>query len=168
MHECLVRWMTDGPLVSCHPWPPTPTTHHLLNTGLIKNYTFDTTSNTTQPCTELFCPLYSLGIAPDPLRQAATARRRSLLQSEGGGSGGSGTAPPEVYAAVGLDSGVVRATLHPATQLQASCCIGAPLTADACMPACRQPIPSCCPHQLPLPLTHPPALLNLLRRHPRQ
>ncbi|PRW59844.1 transcription elongation factor SPT5-like protein 1 [Chlorella sorokiniana] len=72
--------------------------------------TFDTTSNTTQPCTELFCPLYSLGIAPDPLRQAATARRRSLLQNENtsAGSGAAkGTALPEVYSAVGLDSGIL-------------------------------------------------------------
>lgn len=122
-------------------------THHppLLSTGLIKNYTFDTTSNTTQPCTELFCPLYSLGIAPDPLRQAATARRRSLLQNEGGGSGSSSTAPPEVYAAVGLDSGVLRATLHAATQLQILA--AAALPADCpCLHAC---VPAAHPVLLP-------------------
>jgi hypothetical protein len=54
-------------------------------------------SNNTQPCTELFCPIYSLGASPDPLRAAATARRR-LLQA-------GGKPEPEIYMAVGLDSG---------------------------------------------------------------
>ncbi|EFN50705.1 hypothetical protein CHLNCDRAFT_28788, partial [Chlorella variabilis] len=49
--------------------------------GIAKDYYFDTTSNTSQPCTELFCPIYSLAAAPDPLRNASAARRRSLLQA---------------------------------------------------------------------------------------
>ena len=86
--------------LTCSPYGCIPS----LQTGLIHNYTFSTTSNTTQPCTELFCPQYSLGISPDPLRQAATARRRSLLQNK---SAAQGTARPEVYSAVGLDSGAL-------------------------------------------------------------
>ena len=44
------------------------------------------------PCAELFCPLYSLAVSPDP-----------LLAANASGSGG---VPPEVHVAVGLDSGL--------------------------------------------------------------
>ena len=50
-----------------------------------------TTSNTSEPCTELFCPIYSLGLSPDPLLSA---------------SAGAAAAPSDVYLAVGLDSGL--------------------------------------------------------------
>ena len=56
-------------------------------------------SNNTQPCTELFCPIYSLGASPDPLRAAAAARRRRRLLQAGG------QPEPEIYMGVGLDSG---------------------------------------------------------------
>jgi hypothetical protein len=45
-------------------------------------------SNTTQPCTELFCPIYSLAATPDPLLSAAGNESDS-----------------QIYMAVGLDSG---------------------------------------------------------------
>ncbi|PSC74536.1 Cell surface [Micractinium conductrix] len=60
--------------------------------GLVKDYFFDTSNpNATKPCTELFCPAYLLGVSPDPLVTSAK---------------GGGTAEPEVYLAVGLDSGI--------------------------------------------------------------
>lgn len=57
--------------------------------GIVKDYYFDTTSNASDPCTELFCPMYSLALSPDPLLNASD-----------------GSSPPDVYLAVGLDSGL--------------------------------------------------------------
>lgn len=70
--------------------------------GIAKDYFFDTSSNTTQPCTELFCPLYSLGVSPDPLvgqtvapaHKAAPVANNVTIEA------------PDVYMAVGLDSGL--------------------------------------------------------------
>jgi Ca-activated chloride channel family protein len=42
-------------------------------------------SNSTSPCTQLFCPVYSVGLSPDPLLDTPESR--------------------EFYMAVGLDSG---------------------------------------------------------------
>ncbi|KAL4458688.1 hypothetical protein ABPG75_013553 [Micractinium tetrahymenae] len=87
--------------------------------GLIKQYYFDTSSNASQPCQDLFCPIYSLGLSPDPLRAAAAAA--------------SGGPPPEgeVFMAVGLDSGLKvedfkRPTLHLVIVLDVSGSMGSP------------------------------------------
>lgn len=93
------RLPCNSPLFPCHPLSHPPSR----------------SPNTTEPCHELFCPVYSLGVSPDPLRAAAAAARRRLLQDEGAGVGG--TAPePEVFLAVGLDSGEPQQ--HPHSQLR--------------------------------------------------
>ncbi|EFN56223.1 hypothetical protein CHLNCDRAFT_35166 [Chlorella variabilis] len=66
---------------------PLPT--DLTYEGLAKDYYFDTSSNATKPCTKLFCPLYSVGLSPDPLLGTP--------------------ASSEFYMAVGLDSGMKAA-----------------------------------------------------------
>ncbi|KAL4859210.1 Sister chromatid cohesion protein PDS5 B-B [Chlorella vulgaris] len=62
--------------------------------GIVKDYYFDTSSNTTQPCTELFCPIYSLAATPDPLLSAAGNENDSQIY---------------MAMAVGLDSGLAAA-----------------------------------------------------------
>ncbi|KAL4435599.1 hypothetical protein ABPG77_002562 [Micractinium sp. CCAP 211/92] len=64
--------------------------------GLIKDYMFDTSPDTgpAEPCTELFCPAYSLALAPDPLLAASAAAHEKAPP------------PQDVFLAVGLDSGI--------------------------------------------------------------
>lgn len=60
--------------------------------GVVKDYFFDTSNTITnaQPCTDLFCPVYNVGISPDPL----------LVQAF------SENANRDLYVGVGLDSGL--------------------------------------------------------------
>ena len=95
--------------------------------GIAKDYFFDTTSNATQPCHQLFCPIYSVGLSPNPLAAGAAAATappaaaspggRRLLQggappSAEAGAGSAFVPPPQqqqqqqAYMAVGLDSGL--------------------------------------------------------------
>ncbi|KAL6767183.1 CGL127B [Auxenochlorella protothecoides x Auxenochlorella symbiontica] len=62
--------------------------------GIIKDYYFDTTGETSQLCTELFCPIYSIGTSPQP----------ALVQAADGPD--SRTNASDLYMAVGLDSGI--------------------------------------------------------------
>ena len=59
----------------------------------MKDYYFDTASNTTVPCTELFCPVYSAASTADPLLITAF-------------QGPSAAVAPDLFMAVGLDSGL--------------------------------------------------------------
>lgn len=56
--------------------------------GIVKEYYFDTSSPGRPRCDQLFCPQYSLGVAPDPLLEAANST--------------------DFFMAVGLDSGEAR------------------------------------------------------------
>ena len=80
-------------------------------------------STDRQPCTDLFCPLYSLGVAPDPLPDSANSS--------------------QFYLAVGLDSGA-RAT-GGGGDGQGGVCVceacGAPALAG---PFNAQPCSACC------------------------
>ena len=89
-------WGPEGPVAArvraqppaCLPAcpPARPPAHLCLHTPQC--------SNTTQPCTELFCPIYSLGASPDP-----------LLSADGSASSNAS----QLYLAVGLDSGLQAA-----------------------------------------------------------
>ncbi|KAL4425226.1 hypothetical protein ABPG75_009242 [Micractinium tetrahymenae] len=82
--ECAIGFKTGGAqdaanfrenLKQGHLPAPTDVTFE----GLVKDYFFDTSSPSAEPCTELFCPAYSLALAPDPLLAAAAAQERAPL-----------------------------------------------------------------------------------------
>lgn len=67
--------------------------------GVVKDYYFNTTSpgNTSQPCTELFCPVYSVANSADPVVLVAFQGPPPANKT------------PQYYVAVGLDSGLQTA-----------------------------------------------------------
>ncbi|KIZ06136.1 hypothetical protein MNEG_1821 [Monoraphidium neglectum] len=67
--------------------------------GLVKDYYFDTRSSDDPKCADLFCPTYSLALAPDPVVAAASK-----------GAAKAAAQPNEVFLAVGLDSGLTNFT----------------------------------------------------------
>ncbi|KAL4420138.1 hypothetical protein ABPG77_010354 [Micractinium sp. CCAP 211/92] len=73
-----------------HGYLPLPT--DVTFEGIVKDYYFDTSSPGHPPCTELFCPQYSLGVAPDPLLESANST--------------------DFFLAVGLDSGIQAASFQ--------------------------------------------------------
>jgi hypothetical protein len=59
-----------------------------------QDYYFNTSSTSASPpCTQLFCPIYSLAASPDPVLNASAS------------APGTNASQPQIYMAVGLDSG---------------------------------------------------------------
>ncbi|KAL4458691.1 hypothetical protein ABPG75_013556 [Micractinium tetrahymenae] len=81
-----------------HGYLPLPT--DVTFEGIVKDYYFDTSNPGHPPCTELFCPQYSLGVAPDPLLESANST--------------------DYFLAVGLDSAQASSAPQHSTPLAAA------------------------------------------------